>query len=945
MSGAVATFQASNGTAGAAPPIGTLGDAVTIALEDDAQQLYDEAFKLLPDSWHATEAQDGAILTRRFEGRLIHFFYDEDLVLFDEIVTFRARNPEAGISKTMSAFASREHADVMCKIAYATSETHWDAVLEAPVRSDEDEPDRVLMRANFERELLRHRLVLVRERGPTEMKLLRKGNKHVKQKPATGDELGSHYIKIVASFRQLCKEAERLKLKLEMINKEKHLYNKINDKFAAGKGHFRPSESHRRAIAQHAKAHSVDDAEVVDTADIAGLVVKEGEAVIQEVKNEVVEIGNAIEMSATSLKGFIDFAFVLVHNPVEVRTHPFDDAILREFVGGDGPPESVQLNFFSTMHRNMMTNVIVQRCQIKVAGRKRPVGVNDLLVEHNYSDFYAVHDGPFEDHSQKAPTQLANARSWLYFQWARLEVAKSKLMPLQPMKEIRNYFGEYVAFYFAWLGFYTVWLLGPAVVGLAVFIYSLVNAFTNNSTAYFDNALTIPFALFMSVWGTLFLRFWSRRAAALRTVWDLREVSHTESQRPEYYGTKLRKDPVTGKVVPYMPSWQKLRLRLATYTTVFLAILLMIAFEFLIIISHAKFKNSSMYVSTTVSSVLSLVNIIVLTPGFLALALFLNRKENHKTQLGFENHLLAKSFIVSAIQNYSYLIYVGIFKVFAGNSLQTFNVSNETCFASFGSDSCVNELMLSMAIVFIGVQTFCQLQAVAQPRIEEFFRMRALQRKINDSSQPVMTRFKAARRVAPQYILDDVLNVWVRRDEFTAKIIEYGFVVWFSLSFPLAPALALMSSLLEIRFGAYRLVVECKRPFGMRAQDIGAWRAVLDSVTFLGILVNACIIAFSSGYFHQTFLAQFENDSTAKTGIQLAFILIFEHAVLLITGIFEWIIPAEPKMISNAVERESYLNRVANGEICEVDDDNDADNNPSPQPQRRSTLRGGLQFY
>lgn len=43
----------------------------------------------------------------------------------------------------------------------------------------------------------------------------------------------------------------------------------------------------------------------------------------------------------------------------------------------------------------------------------------------------------------------------------------------QPLWLIRRYFGEKVALYFAWLGFYTKCLYAPAFVGLLCFIYGL----------------------------------------------------------------------------------------------------------------------------------------------------------------------------------------------------------------------------------------------------------------------------------------------------------------------------------------------------------------------------------------------------------------------------------------------------------------------------------------
>jgi anoctamin-7 len=44
----------------------------------------------------------------------------------------------------------------------------------------------------------------------------------------------------------------------------------------------------------------------------------------------------------------------------------------------------------------------------------------------------------------------------------------------QPLDAIRNYFGEQIAIYFAWLGFYTGWLIPVSVIGVLVFIYGLL---------------------------------------------------------------------------------------------------------------------------------------------------------------------------------------------------------------------------------------------------------------------------------------------------------------------------------------------------------------------------------------------------------------------------------------------------------------------------------------
>jgi hypothetical protein len=45
---------------------------------------------------------------------------------------------------------------------------------------------------------------------------------------------------------------------------------------------------------------------------------------------------------------------------------------------------------------------------------------------------------------------------------------------MQPLQLIANYYGEKMAFFYAYLLFYTSWLLIPAIPGLILFIYQCV---------------------------------------------------------------------------------------------------------------------------------------------------------------------------------------------------------------------------------------------------------------------------------------------------------------------------------------------------------------------------------------------------------------------------------------------------------------------------------------
>ncbi len=68
----------------------------------------------------------------------------------------------------------------------------------------------------------------------------------------------------------------------------------------------------------------------------------------------------------------------------------------------------------------------------------------------------------------------------------------------------QDYFGEKIGLYFAWLCCYTTYLALASVVGIGAYFF--VWAQRTNS------AFSIPFfALFMAIWGTIFLERWKGR--------------------------------------------------------------------------------------------------------------------------------------------------------------------------------------------------------------------------------------------------------------------------------------------------------------------------------------------------------------------------------------------------------------------------------------------------
>lgn len=81
-----------------------------------------------------------------------------------------------------------------------------------------------------------------------------------------------------------------------------------------------------------------------------------------------------------------------------------------------------------------------------------------------------------------------------------------------PLNRIRDYFGERIGLYFAYLQFYTQQLLAPALIGAAAFVVSVV--------FQTQEGLVNPyFAVYTAVWSLVFMKRWQQRQSTIAMKW------------------------------------------------------------------------------------------------------------------------------------------------------------------------------------------------------------------------------------------------------------------------------------------------------------------------------------------------------------------------------------------------------------------------------------------
>jgi len=521
----------------------------------------------------------------------------------------------------------------------------------------------------------------------------------------------------------------------------------------------------------------------------------------------------------------------------------------------------------------------------------------------------------------------------------------------QPLTAIKDYFGERVGLYFAWLGFYTKWLIIPAFLGTIVQIWSLAVASGEKGEEYNpDIPVASAYGLMITIWCTLFCEFWKRNEATLAMEWGTVGFESEEGERPEFSPAKIiEHSPIDGKYQKFFsPNTRK---KLVTQSWVVISMGLVIVIGAVVGVVGFRYWSTKLqceavtepdtspqwwadgnggegcvqiYVDglaavpnvceticdntfletngATIASIMNAFQIQLLGTIFKGIAEFLNNRENHRTDTEYTDALIAKEFLFQFVNSYSAVFYTGFIK---GTILK-----GDACINADGLETnCFNELSQQLAIIFIIRLISGNLMEIGIPTAMAYMKKRQEQKNARkmasgDGGEAVVVELTDAEE---QFILAEYDDKGIFAD-YSEMMVQFGYSTLFVTAFPFAPAMSLLNNYVEIRVDAMKLTRTSRRPFPRSAEDIGTWQTILELMGTAAVISNVYLICFTSSQ---------QNDVDTKW--KAWEFLILEHAVLGFKFALALLVPDAPEDVKMQIQRREIIE----SKVIELEPDED----------------------
>ncbi|KAL4105623.1 hypothetical protein PRIC1_003683 [Phytophthora ramorum] len=321
----------------------------------------------------------------------------------------------------------------------------------------------------------------------------------------------------------------------------------------------------------------------------------------------------------------------------------------------------------------------------------------------------------------------------------------------------------------------------------------------------------------------------------------------------------------------------------------------------------------------------------VLDATFTRAARSLNNWENHRTESRYQSHLILKVFSFRFVHVFASLYYYAF-------APQAEDASTPSTDGEISKSDGMVRVAIQLASFMVTGQLWKNVMETLYPfvrrRLDARAKKRATNQQFNESTvfngigaatagprgpnlhrnnTATTTRLAAEAMMSSNAVIHEQCvrleqasdRAWeeagLKRydtfEDYTEMLVQFGYVSFFSLAFPLAPLLALLNNLLELRTDAFKLCHTRQRPLAHKASGIGVWLHVLQIMSVLAVLTNCFHLAYSTSLLERAF--------PSVTGTQKVWIVFgIEHSLLLVKVWLACVVPSVPRDVAERLRRE-----------------------------------------
>ncbi|RKP02540.1 hypothetical protein CXG81DRAFT_10691, partial [Caulochytrium protostelioides] len=435
------------------------------------------------------------------------------------------------------------------------------------------------------------------------------------------------------------------------------------------------------------------------------------------------------------------------------------------------------------------------------------------------------------------------------------------LLHSDDITQLRNEYGENVAFYFAFLHFYTLALVPLAIVGVLCPIIL-------GRAAY-----SYVYSAFLLAWAPVTIALWQGQSRRWAEAWGTRRVQSIDGDaermatqlRPLYRPAGFRcHDDHDGIVPVFEPGWKRAIYSLFVTAPVVLGsagVLMVLIWGLTIseVILGTYYTGPLASVVTLLPTAAYSLAIPMITQHYRKIAFQLTDRENIRTDSEFENAMTRKIFVFSALVSWLGLSVFGFLVVPFSDRLHDIVSATFHAIPLMGS---VKIFSLSgRALEAAGGLSPAQLQSrlvalVVTGQVIDAFSELLMPLMIAYLDRWRQGGFAAMKDECPAASKDEIEKRYVARlrhelakppyiiyQDYAEMAVQFGYLTMFSSIWSWAPLICLINNWFEMRSDLLKITKTARRPVPARVEGIGAWASIFVLLGWAGSIMTPAFVS------------------------------------------------------------------------------------------------------